>query len=144
MINDFRGDYRWLSNFHVCDVTIDWCGKPRTYTSSEAAFMAAKTLDLEEERAIRLASTPREAKALGRKATLRPNWDNIRVDVMRAVLRAKFTQNPDLAELLLATGTEELVEGNWWHDYFWGVCNGRGENWLGRILMEIRTELKEN
>jgi predicted NAD-dependent protein-ADP-ribosyltransferase YbiA (DUF1768 family) len=43
--------------------------------------------------------------------------------------------------MLKATGDEELVEGNWWNDTFWGVCNGVGENNLGKLLMKIRAEL---
>lgn len=49
---------------------------------------------------------------------------------------------PKLRSQLLSTGTAELVEGNWWNDRYWGVCNGRGENHLGKILMRIREELK--
>jgi predicted NAD-dependent protein-ADP-ribosyltransferase YbiA (DUF1768 family) len=56
-------------------------------------------------------------------------------------VREKF-KNEELAQLLIDTDDHELIEGNWWHDYFWGVCNGKGENHLGKILMDVREELK--
>ena len=71
---------------------------------------------------------------------MRADWNDIRVKVMYLILKAKFGQNPDLLEKLLATGDTYLMEGNTWHDTFWGVCNGHGENWLGRLLMQVRSE----
>ena len=62
---------------------------------------------------------------------------------MLDVVRAKFDQHPDLAQKLLATGDEELVEGNDWGDIYWGVYKGRGNNMLGKILMRVRAELRE-
>lgn len=84
-----------------------------------------------------------EAKKLGRTVVLRPDWNEVKVSIMRNVLALKFRQNPDLREKLLATGEAELIEGNHWKDTFWGVCNGVGENWLGKLLMELREELKK-
>ena len=60
---------------------------------------------------------------------------------MYEICKIKFTTNPNLAKRLLDTGDEELIEGNDWNDIFWGVCNGKGENNLGKILMRIRNEL---
>ena len=54
-----------------------------------------------------------------------------------------MTQNPELGNKLLETGNQELVEGNTWGDIFWGVCNGKGQNWLGKILMMVRDEIRE-
>lgn len=62
---------------------------------------------------------------------------------MHDIVRAKFEQNPDLRQKLLSTGSEELIEGNTWGDTFWGVCKGSGQNWLGRILMFVRDEVRE-
>lgn len=62
---------------------------------------------------------------------------------MEDIVRDKFTRNEDLKAMLLATGDEGLIEGNWWGDTFWGECKGQGENHLGRILMKIRRELGE-
>ena len=74
---------------------------------------------------------------------MRPDWNDIRVDIMRNIVNAKFTQNPDLMNKLLETNDAELLEGNWWKDTFWGICNGEGENNLGKILMEIRDKYKK-
>ena len=67
--------------------------------------------------------------------------EDIKIPLMRSLLREKFVQEPERS-ILLATGDEELIEGNWWHDTFWGQCPlGTGENWLGRLLMEVRADL---
>lgn len=98
MINDFRGEYRYLSNFHLVDVAYDG----EVYPSTEHAFQAAKTLNEEERKEIQEAATPSIAKKLGKKVTLRSNWDSIRVGVMQALLEQKF-KYPDLRKKLLAT-----------------------------------------
>ena len=79
---------------------------------------------------------------MGRSVSLRPDWEDIKDDVMLEGLYRKFT-NDELAEWLLDTGDEELVEGNWWGDRYWGVCNGIGQNKLGKLLMKVREELAE-
>ena len=85
-----------------------------------------------------------EAKRLGRHVQLRPNWENVKLPIMEDIVRAKFTQNENLKQLLLATGDLVLEEGNTWHDTFWGVDakTREGENHLGRILMRVRKELQ--
>jgi len=60
---------------------------------------------------------------------------------MTDLVRQKFS-NPQLAKQLLDTKDFELIEGNTWGDTFWGVCSGKGQNNLGKILMQIRNELK--
>jgi len=141
-IDDFRGEYKWLSNFWR--EPFRHCEK--IWPSSEHAFQAMKTLDPEMQEEIRTAVSPREAKRLGSprntRLVLRPGWDAVRIDVMRHILRAKF-RSARLAKMLLDTGDAELVEGNTWKDDFWGVYNGKGENWLGRLLMEIREEIRD-
>ena len=112
-----------------------------SYRSAEHAYQTSKTNRPAERKKIRRAATPGAAKKLGRQATLREGWDITKVGVMQAIVKAKFVQNPELRRKLLATGDEQLVEGNWWGDTFWGVCNGEGKNHLGRILMEVREEL---
>lgn len=139
MINSFRDKYFFLSNFYPCWVVLDGM----RYPSVEHAYQAAKTLrDIEREQ-IRTASTPGVAKRLGRVCTHRPDWKKIKVDIMLDLVRQKFERSSDLAEKLLATGDEELIEGNTWGDRFWGVYRGRGENNLGKILMQVREELRE-
>ena len=137
-ITSFTGPYRFLSNFHPSRI-------PRgeyIYATVEHAFQAAKTDSARERRDILNASTPGEAKRLGRRCTLRPNWEQVKIDVMRECLRIKFLDD-HLRSQLLATGEAELVEGNTWMDRFWGQCPvGVGENMLGKLLMELRRELR--
>jgi ribA/ribD-fused uncharacterized protein len=81
-------------------------------------------------------------KRLGRKMVLRDDWEEVKVDIMRDLLIQKFSQQP-FRRLLLATGDSYLEETNTWNDTFWGVCNGKGKNQLGILLMEIRSYLRE-
>ena len=137
-IKTFRGQYDFLSNFYEAPVT--WEGL--TYTNSEAAFQAAKVLT-DEERLPFTTLSPAKAKRMGRQVSLRADWEAVKTRVMEEVVRAKFTQNPDLAARLLATGDAQLIEGTTWGDKCWGVDlrTGQGENRLGRILMQVRAEL---
>jgi ribA/ribD-fused uncharacterized protein len=133
MISSFSNEYSWLSNFSP--VRIDLQGF--SFNSAEAAYQAMKC----PERAGEFVGlSAHEAKRLGRRVQLRPDWGEVRLDVMRSILRDKF-YDEILRELLLLTGDVELVEGNHWGDTFWGVCNGVGDNWLGKLLMDLRTEL---
>lgn len=135
MINSFRGQYYFLSNFYTADFIYDGI----RYTSAEAAFQAQKTLDMTEREAIALL-TPLKAKKAGGRVALRKDWENVKLDIMYKICSAKFTQNKNLRQMLIATGCEELIEGNDWGDKFWGVCGGAGENHLGKILMKIRDD----
>ena len=136
-IAEFSGEHRFLSNFYPSQIELD--GK--VYGTAEHAYQAYKTLDENGRWWIRQLQTPGQAKRAGRHVTIRADWEDIKVEVMRRVVRAKFDQNPRYAEWLLATGSAQLIEGNTWGDRFWGMCEDTGLNWLGRILMEIRHEL---
>lgn len=138
VIDSFRFQYGFLSNFHEAPIYVDG----ERYRSVEHAYQAYKTLDPWSRRLIREAATPGQAKKLGQGVSLRPDWDAVKVDLMRTFVRKKF-DNPFLRPLLLATGNASLVEGNTWNDTFWGVCRGVGQNWLGKILMEIREECRK-
>lgn len=127
--------YGFLSNFHPSTIYID--GK--SYPTVEHAYQSYKTLDESSRELIRKASSPGEAKKLGRALQLRSDWDAVRVDLMRDFVRKKF-ESPFLRHQLLETGDAELVYGNTWNDRFWGICRGSGLNWLGRILMDVREE----
>lgn len=143
MIDRFDGtQYSFLSNFYTAYVV--WEGIK--YPTSEHAYQAAKTLNLELRKNVfgDMNSSPALAKRDGRKIELRSDWESVKIDVMREIVRIKFQTHPKLAEKLLATGNEELVEGNTWGDRFWGQVDGVGENWLGKILMEVREELNAN
>lgn len=132
-INEFRGEYRFLSNFWGCPVNYDGVA----YQNAEAAFQAQKCID-PTDRTQLAGLNPSEAKRLGRRVKLRSDWEAIKDQIMCQVVQAKFTQNPDLMEKLKATGDAVLIEGNTWGDRYWGVCRGTGQNKLGRILMALR------
>jgi N-glycosidase YbiA len=140
MIDCFKNEYRFLSNFWVSDIKYN--GK--TYKTAEHAFQAAKCLYESDAENIWYAAGPADAKKLGRTVVMKPNWENIKIGIMLDILTIKFTENEQLKQKLLNTGTEQLIEGNWWGDTFWGVCNGVGENWLGELLMDIRKDLQNN
>ena len=97
----------------------------------------------EEEKKAFVEYGPGKSKGVGRRVPLRPDWEQVKVGIMEEIVRAKFTQNPELAARLMATGEKILVEGNTWGDTCWGVDlrTGQGENHLGRILMKVREEL---
>lgn len=138
-IESFSDEHAFLSNFHECPVEYD--GK--VWPSAEHAFQAAKTPDASEKRGIMNAATPGKAKRIGKRVMLRRDWNEVRLQVMYDIVRSKFSNNEDLRQKLLSTGTERLVEGNSWKDVFWGICRGKGENHLGEILMRVREELTQ-
>lgn len=138
MINEFRGQYFFLSNFYEAPVT--WEGI--TYKNNEAAFQSAKVLNKSEREEFSVLD-PSSAKKKGRHVQLRDDWDIIKYDIMFGICFAKFSQNEDLKIRLLETGNQYLEEGNTWGDKIWGTVNGEGENWLGKILMRVREELKD-
>lgn len=142
----FRGEYDFLSNFYNSEVTYDGI----TYDNNEAAFQAMKTMDLKERKLFSHRS-PSSAKLEGRQLRLRTDWEEVKENIMHEIVLAKFTQNKNLGMKLLLTGDEELVEGTTgWHDNIWGNCdctkckNIIGQNKLGKILMRVREELKDN
>lgn len=137
-IDNFRGDYRWLSNFH--EIEIHYEG--RIYATTEHAYQAAKTLVPEEKDEVQAASTPGRARRLGQKVSMRADWDKAKRAVMLELTRQKF-KDPHLREKLIQTGRHHLIEGAPWGDRYWGVCEGEGENHLGRILMDVRAEIME-
>lgn len=125
------GDYSFLSNFYEHD---GW--------TVEHHYQAAKTDDPDWRHRILEAPTPGAAKKLGRRAPIRSAWDDEKVSVMFSLLRRKFSSGTELAQRLLDTGDAELIEGNWWGDTYWGKSKGIGQNWLGKLLMQIRSELR--
>lgn len=137
MINHFRDKYYFLSNFY--ELPMEYDGIP--YQNAEAAFQAQKCA-IKADRYAFSNLNATEAKKLGRQITLRPDWEDIKVGVMRDIVRMKFLENPELSQKLLATSGEYLEEGNTWGDRVWGTVNGSGANLLGQILMEIREELE--
>lgn len=137
MITEFRGEYRFLSNFYPSTVYLYGVD----YPTVEHAYQAAKCGIHSDRLYIRSASTPGEAKKRGRNIQIRSDWDEIKLKVMDGLLRQKFA-NDTFQRKLLDTGDQDLIEGNNWGDTFWGVCKGRGENWLGILLMKIRDDIR--
>lgn len=138
MINQFIDEYYFLSNFSSYPVEYDGI----RYDNSEAAFQAQKCKDYKDRLQFGSLNSS-EAKKLGRKVSLRPDWEDVKVQLMREIVYAKFEQNDDIREKLLLTGDEYLQEGNTWGDRVWGAVNGVGANLLGQILMEVREHFRE-
>lgn len=137
-IKGFFYKYRWLSNFHLCQVT----GSSLTYPSSENAYQAAKFPPNERHQFLDI--SPVAAKKLGQNGKLytKEEWETKKIIVMKAVTYHKYHQNEDLRKMLLDTEDKYLEETNWWGDIFYGVYNGVGNNWLGKILMDERRNIK--
>lgn len=140
-IDWFREEYEFLSNFYPSKVVFDGI----TYYNSEAAYQAQKCKNPEERIGFEKLSSD-EAKRLGQKVEMRSDWDDVKFGIMEQVVYAKFTQNPTLAQNLLDTGDKVLKEGNYWKDVYWGVDirTGEGENNLGKILMVLRENFRQN
>lgn len=129
----FKGKYDFLSNMYPCEIKTQMEGKEYSFSCVEAAFQASKC----PKRASEFISLNGfEAKKLGRLVELRKDWNEVRVEVMKELIKQKFSK-PDLLEKLKSINGE-IVETNCWGDTFWGKCYGKGENKLGKILMEIR------
>lgn len=140
-IDSFSGKYRFLSNFYPAVVQYqgDW------YPTVEHAYQAAKFPVEQREQFWDLSMRPGEAKRRGRGQG-GPGWHKVSLPVMLELVRAKFKE-PKLLQLLINTGVSELVEGNNWHDNFYGVCScahcgNKGSNELGKILMQVREEVR--
>jgi ribA/ribD-fused uncharacterized protein len=134
IIDQFQGEYRFLSNFFI---------EPDG-TTVEHEFQAAKTIIPSEHNAVLNAATPGIAKRMGRKVTLREDWEDIKLKVMEYYVTVKFQHHDSLATRLRATGNATLIEGNTWNDRYWGVDlgSGVGENHLGQILEKVRYTLR--
>jgi N-glycosidase YbiA len=137
IIDSFSGEYRWLSNFWIHDLV--------RQLSVEHHYQAAKTTNFQDWLLVMSAETPAKAKKYtkpieygGRISGIRPDWKEVRVPLMEQFTREKYATNADLRNRLLDTQGSLLIEGNTWNDTFWGVCNGVGENNLGKILMRVR------
>ena len=148
MIDKFEGKYGFLSNFYPCKIEYQGI----TYPSVEHYYVAMKVTDEQLingvyytpndfREMISKVKEPAFVKKIGSKAKLRPDWNSKKLQIMNWGVREKF-KNESLKELLLSTGLQELVEVNYWKDTFWGVCNGKGQNHLGKILMVVRDELR--
>lgn len=139
MIKEFQGEFRWLSNFTPCHINLDG----RDFTSVEHAYMSAKSDSADWKDFCQKEMSAGLVKKRSRYIQLVNNWENIKVDIMRECISQKF-EHPFLKEKLLATGNVHIQEGNMWNDKFWGVClkTNKGQNILGKLIMEKREQLK--
>ena len=153
MINSFKGRWSFLSNFYPCEIRYQGI----TYPSTEHYYVAMKIKNdqmingryytpADTRELIAKVATPGQVKRFGRNLKVRADWDDVKLGFMEWCLREKF-KHVDLKEMILQTGDEELIEGNYWHDQFWGVCScekcgNKGQNHLGKLLMKIRSEIK--
>lgn len=135
-IKSFTGEYSFLSNFYGCFIPY----MDLTFPTVEHAFQAAKSLDPEVRSRFQYCPSAGDAKRRGKMIDLRPDWEQVKVDIMTDLVRIKF-QHPELKKKLLDTGYAHLEEGNRHGDRFWGTCAGKGRNELGKILMKVRDEL---
>lgn len=137
-INNFHdGKHDFLSNFYDSKIVYNGI----EYPTAEHAYQAQKSGNNKIQRIFAYLKSPNDAKLLGRAIKIREDWEQIKDLVMFNIVFAKFNQNPELAAKLYNTNNRELIEGNHWNDVYWGVCNGIGENKLGKILMQIRNQL---
>jgi ribA/ribD-fused uncharacterized protein len=150
MIDSFKGRWFFLSNFAASEITHEGI----LYPTVEHYYVAMKVntsqlidgvlmdkIDVRE--LISKIETAGKVKRFGRQnIKLRKDWEGVRYEVMLFGIRQKF-KHENLKEMLLQTEGEELIEGNWWGDTFWGICNGVGENNLGKIIMRVREEIIE-
>lgn len=135
-ITQFTGEYEFLSNFYNHPIKFNGL----KFQNAEAAYEAQRTDDINvRKRFCRLSGN--KAKALGRRVEEREMWNYEKEEVMRQIIREKFKAHTELAQKLIDTGDEELINVNTWRDSYWGISNGSGKNKLGRILMQIRSEL---
>jgi ribA/ribD-fused uncharacterized protein len=140
IIREFRGEYSWMSNF----APYGFNDGKRTWPTVEHYYQACKADRYEDFNKIINAGTPSVAKKLGSQIHLRPDWDLVKYKAMLYGVTMKIQQNSELIGKLIATGDSEIIEGNYWHDNYWGRCycpkcaNKEGSNYLGKILMFLR------
>lgn len=133
----FRGKYAFLSNF--ANVKIKHEG--RIYNSVEHAYIASKQdTDYWKDLCLRFDASFLKKKSKG--IDIRRDWKEVRLEIMYELLLQKFNKEP--FKSLLLEIDEDIVEDNDWNDTFWGICKGKGENMLGKLLMRIRDNLKNN
>lgn len=132
-----KDKYGLFSNFARTPITIDGI----EYKTVEHYYQAMKTSRPMEQEMIRNCEKPLEAKLAGYHVTLRKDWDSLKEHYMLRGLREKFLRYPGLAKLLLNTGDANLHENSPW-DKYWGYVKGEGLDRLGKLLMQVREELR--
>lgn len=133
----FNNDYIWLSNFY--NTPILWQGLG--FLNVEAAYQASKCTNTNIAKQFQNMSG-KDAKSFSKTINIRKDWNNIKFNVMSQLILQKFLTNENLKQQLIQTDNIYIEETNTWNDIYWGVCNGIGENNLGKILMATREYLK--
>jgi len=145
-ISSFRGSYGFLSNFSLHGFRDEFGVYWKT---AEHYYQASKAMSSEPRKRIAEAKTPGAAKRYGKQIAIRADWSVMKLVFMKKALNFKFRQNPDIAQKLIDTKNRVLIEGNSWHDNFWGCCNCSRcnsrpkRNMLGKMLMELRSVLRD-
>lgn len=153
-IKGFNGEYSFLSNMYKCTIPFkekfvrnNYYNEPerhmRLYESSEHIYQSFKAITLEDFILIANSKDPYETKRIGRSIEIDPEFSIYQIELMKDIVLAKFANNADILQKLLATGDVYIEETNTWRDTFWGVCDGYGHNHLGLILMDVRKEILE-
>lgn len=143
-VTQFQESFRFLSNFWISPLPVFYNGVQ--YKSVEHAYQALKCVDKVDHDSVMMQSTPSIAKNLVKHMKQRPDWAKVKLTIMLELVRSKFFGNAYLGQKLKDTGDAELVEGNMWYDTYWGVDlrSGKGDNHLGKILMQVRKELNDD
>jgi ribA/ribD-fused uncharacterized protein len=136
-VKGFFGNYRFLSNYELGSVLYDGI----IYPSSENAYQAAKSFDIEIRKKF-INVSPNESKKMAKTILIREDWEEVKYGIMYNIVLDKFIRNRELGDKLIETGDKYLEETNHWKDITWVVCDGVGKNWLGKILMDVRTDIK--
>jgi ribA/ribD-fused uncharacterized protein len=147
-IDRFRGEHYYMSNMYPLTVPL-LSREGIAVPTSEHLYQATKFANIDQRAAVLQAETGFKAKKVASKlvnagAELTPDWHDKRIDYMRQIITLKFVANPVIGNLLVATGAQQIIEGNRWGDNFWGESpagSGNGQNWMGKILMETRAIL---
>ncbi len=141
MIKEFQGEYRWLSNFMPCEVYLEGI----EYKSVEHAYMSAKSSDPAWKTICQTTESPGHVKRQSCTIAIRKDWEFVKKTIMLECLIQKYKQEPYKTNLI-NTGDLYIQEGNTWGDKFWGIDlrTGHGQNNLGLMIMNIRTDLQYN
>lgn len=131
--------YGFMSNFAEGFEFVDQDGL--IWSTSEHHYQAQKATNEEDRSRVQMARTAFDSKQIGGSITLRPDWDEVKIDCMRQTLALKFAEGSKAADRLMDTQAAYLVEDTPWGDQFWGKTYGVGESHLGKLLMERRESL---
>ena len=139
MIKEFQKEYRWLSNFIPVEIKL----LGQIFPSVEHAYQSLKSDDPDWKEYCTLESNPAQIKRESKNVILRKDWDIVKDDIMWECQKQKYSQEP-YRQKLIDTKNEQIQEGNYWGDTYWGVDlkTGKGENRLGKMIMKIRGELR--